>query len=293
MLVSRQVKIFLKTTKMSHQETKEKLSKAKTRIQDLKESQQRKFDELSKYQSEILEDIIAKLSKYFKSEETVKQFCEWSPDEAPEVKETWQLTKDEVLKCISKRTQQFVQNWEDETQEFATAQASLTTFCRKNYVIMEEAIHQVEENVFLDADEDATHSREKARKVSKDSAPIWLRQGLAPVIIGSPLKTLGLLKTVKKKFHYKGKRERYQEDPSAYMSKRSKKCLAMIGTQDRLLPLINEQLEDAIHCLIRLKDKMPKQLNVTTGFIKSYLTMTEVRPWFAKPTNLWLWRQNS
>ena len=240
-------------------------------MQELQESQQRKFDELSKYQSEILEDIIAKLSEYFKSEETVKQFCEWSPDEAPEVKETWQLTKDEVLKCISKRTQQFVQSWEDETQEFATAQASLTTFCCKNYVIMEEAIHQVEENVFLDADEDATHSREKARKVSKDSAPIWLRQGLAPVIVGSPLKTLGLLKTVKKKFHYKGKRERYQEDPSAYMSKRSKKCLAMIGTKDRLLPLINEQLEDAIQCLIRLKDKMPKQLECNDRFYQKLL----------------------
>ena len=271
MRVSHQVKIFLKTTKLSLQETKEKISKAKRRMQELQESQQRKFDELSKYQSEILEDIIAKLSEYFKSEETVKQFCEWSPDEAPEVKETWQLTKDEVLKCISKRTQQFVQNWEDETQEFATAQASLTTFCCKNYVIMEEAIHQVEENVFLDADEDATHSREKARKVSKDSAPIWLRQGLAPVIIGSPLKTLGLLKTVKKKFHYKGKRERYQEDPSAYMSKRSKKCLAMIGTKDRLLPLINEQLEDAIHCLIRLKDKMPKQLECNDRFYQKLL----------------------
>ena len=67
-------------------------------MQELQESQQRKFDELSKYQSEILEDIIAKLSEHFKSEETVKQLCEWSPDEAPEVKETWQLTKDEVLK---------------------------------------------------------------------------------------------------------------------------------------------------------------------------------------------------
>ena len=271
MLVSRQVKIFLKTTKMSHQETKEKLSKAKTRIQDLKESQQRKFDELSKYQSEILEDIIAKLSKYFKSEETVKQFGEWSPDEAPEVKETWLLTKDEVLKCISKRAQQFVQNWEDETHEFASAQVSLAEFCCKNYVFMEEAIHQVEENVFLDADEDATHSREKARKVSKDSAPIWLRQGLAPVIVGSPLKTLGLLKTVKKKLHYKGKRERYQEDPSAYMSKRSKKCLAMIGTQDRLLPLINEQLKDAVQCLKQLKDKMPKLLECNDKFYQKLL----------------------
>ena len=269
--VSRQVKIFLKTSKLSHQETKEKISTVKRRLQELQEPQERKFDELSKYQSEILKHIITKLSDYFQSEETVKQFCEWSPNEAPEVKETWQQTKDEVLKCISKRTQQFVQNWEDETNEFARAQVSLANFCRKHYVVMEEAIQQVEKDVFLDADENAIHSRAKERQVSKDSAPMWLRQGLAPVIVGSPLKTLGLLKTVKKKFHYKGKRERYQKDPSAYMSKRSKKCLAMIGTEDRLLPLINEQLEDAVQGLKQLKDKLPKLLECNDKFYQKLL----------------------
>ena len=250
-------------------------------MQELQESQQRKFDELSKYQSEILEDIIAKLSEYFKSEETVDNFCKWSPNEAPKVKETWQLTKDEVLKCISKRTQQFVQKWEDETHEFASAQVSLAKFCCEKYDIMEGEIQQVGEYVFLDADDidvttqdenaTQTHSQAKSRKVSKGSAPMWLRQGLAPVIVGSPIKTLGLYKTVKKTFHYKGKREKYKEDPSAYMSKRSKKCLAVIGTEGRLLPLINEQLEDAVQCLKQLKDKMPRLLECDNRFYQKLL----------------------
>ena len=267
---SRQVTISLKTTKLSHQETKERISKVQRRIKELQESQQRKFDELSQHQSEILAGIIAKLSEYFKSEGMVKQFCYWSPNEAPEVKETWQLTKDEVLKCISKRTQQLIQNWEDETHEFASAQDSLTKFCCKKYDIIEAEIQKVGEQVLLDVDdiditqdedETQTHSRAKSRKVAKGSAPTtWLRQGLAPVTVGSPIKTLGLFKTVKKKFHYKGKRKRYQEDPSGYMSKRSKKCLAVISTQDRLLPFINEQLKDAVQCLKQIKEKMLKLL---------------------------------
>ena len=155
-------------------------------MEELKESQQRKFDELSKYQSEILTDIIAKLAEYLKSEETVKKFCEWSPDEAPEVKETWQKTKDEVLKCISKRTQQFVQNWEDETHEFANAQNSLAKFCCEKYDIMEKEILQVGEYVLFGADdaditqeEDATEttSRAKSRKVTEDTTPIWFSKG--------------------------------------------------------------------------------------------------------------------
>ena len=149
MLVSRQVKMFLKTTKLSHQETKGKISKVQRRIQELQESQQCKFDELSKYQSEILEDIIAKLSEYFKSDETVKKFCKWSLNEAPKVKETWQQTKDEVLKCISKRTQQFIQKWEYETHEFATAQVSPAKFCFEKYDIMEEEIFFKWENTYF------------------------------------------------------------------------------------------------------------------------------------------------
>ena len=282
--------MFLKTTKLSHQETKGKISKLQRRMQELQESQERKFDELSKYQSEILEDIIAKLSEYFTSEETVKKFCKWSPNEVPEIKETWKQTKDEVLKCISKRTQQFIQKWEDETHEFASAQVSLAKFCCEKYDIMEGEIYQVGEYVFLDADdidvtldENATQTRSQARsrKVSKGIAPMWLRQGLAPVIVGSPLKTLGLLKTVKKKLHYKGKREKYQEDPSAYMSKRSKKCLTMISTKDRLLPLISEQLKDAVQCLKELKDKMPKLLECDNKFYQTLLvddrSKTEIR----------------
>ena len=134
---------------------------------------------------------------------------------------------------------------------------------------MEKEILQVGEYVLFGADdaditqeEDATEttSRAKSRKVTEDTTPIWFRQGLAPVVVGSPIKTLGLFKTVKKTFHYRGKRERYQEDPSAYMSKRSEKCLALIGNQDRLLPFIQEQLKDAVQCLRKIKYKIPKLL---------------------------------
>ena len=42
------------------------------------------------------------------------------------------------------------------------------------------------------------------------------------------------------------------------MSKRSRKCLKVISTRDRSLPFINEQLEDAVLYLGRIKERIPK-----------------------------------
>ena len=99
--------------------------------------------------------------------------------------------------------------------------------------------------------------RSKARgRLKTITAPPWLRQGLAPVVVGSPL---SMLRTkLKKKLHYKTKLDRFRDDPCAYMSKRSRKCLKVISTRDRLLPFINEQLEDAVLYLGQIKKKIPK-----------------------------------
>ena len=200
-------------------------------MQELQESQQRKFDELSKFQSEILEDIITKLTEYLKSDEAVKKFCEWSSSEAPEVQATWKETKSEVLKCISKRAQQFTQSWEEETHAFAKAQDRLITHCCEKYDIMEKEIHQVEEYVFSDEVDTEVKQEEYAIrmrprtlsvlsrriKVITDALPSWHRQGIAPLVVRSSwsMSDLSL-----KKPNEKIKRQMYQDDPCGYMSRR-------------------------------------------------------------------------
>ena len=255
---------------MSRQETEEKIQRVMSRMKELQISQQRKFDELSEFQSKILYEIIVKLTVYFQSEDTAKQFCKWSCSEAPQAKATWQETKSEVLNCISQRTHQFVQDWEDEEHEFAKAQVSLTKHCCEKYLVMEEEIRQVEEE-FDDVEQESveqevpkheevtpTKSRAKSQRKFTETTPVWLRQGLASVVVDSSLGWFGA--KIKKKLHYKSKLERYADDPCDYMSRRSKKCLKVIATQDRLLPFINKQLEDAVQFLKQIKDSIPKLL---------------------------------
>ena len=261
MHVSRQIRIFLKSAKMSHQETEEQIKRVMSRMEGLKSSQERRFDELSQYQQQVFQEIVRKLAAHFKSEETIKRFCEWSTDEAPTALATWRETKSEALKCISERIHQFVQQWEDDKHEFKKAQDSLIQYCAEKYDVMAEEIYMVEDQGETEADvlnnEELTQSKSR-----KSTTPAWLRQGLASVVVGSSgaLSKLGKLAPKgKKKPHFTlSKLERYENSPCGYMSQRSRKCIDGLATQDRLLPFITEQLEDAVQFLRQIREKIPQ-----------------------------------
>ena len=172
---------------MSHKETEKKIKRVTSRMEELKISQERRFDDLSQHQLQTFQEILEKLVAHFKSEETINRFCDWSIDDVPAASTTWKETKSEALKYVSQRTHQFIQQWEDDEQEFAKAQVSLIQYCTEKYDVMAEESH-AEEQVFLDEseadislDEEVTQSKSR-----KSTAPIWLRQGLASVVVSSP-----------------------------------------------------------------------------------------------------------
>ena len=231
-----------------------------SRMEELKSSQERRFGELSQHQSQTIQDIIAKLAAHFKSEETIKKFCNWSTDKVPAAKTTWKETKSEALKYVSERTHQFVQQWEDDEHEFAKAQVSLIQYCIEKYDVMADEIHEVEEQAFRDESEaDVSQDEEVTQsKSQKITAPTWLRQGLASVVVSSPRVSSKLGAKLKRKIQDRIKLESYNDDSCSYMSKRSRKCLEVVATEDRLLPFINTQLEDAVQFLKQVKEKIPQ-----------------------------------
>ena len=231
-----------------------------SRMEELKSSQERRFGELSQHQSQTIQEIIAKLVAHFKSEETIKKFCNWSPDEVPAASTTWKETKSEVLKYVSERTHQFVQQWEDDEHEFAKAQVSLIQYCIEKYDVMADEIYKVEEQAFrAESEADVSQDQEVAQsKSQKSTAPTWLRQGLASVVVSSPRVFSEISAKIKRKFQHKTKLESYNDDPCSYMSKRSRKCLKVVATEDRLLPFITIQLEDAVQFLKQIKEKIPQ-----------------------------------
>ena len=250
--------MVLKLVAMSHKETAKKIKRVTSRMEELKVSQESKFDDLSQHQSQTIQELIAKLVAHFKSEETIKKFCDWSPDEVPAASTTWKETKSEALKYVSERTHQFVQQWEDDEHEFVKAQVSLIQYCTEKYDVMAEEIH-VEEQAFLDEseadifflDEEITQSKSR-----KSTAPTWLRQGLASVVVSSPRVFSKLGPKLLKMAQHITKLESYNDDPCSYMSKRSRKFLEVIATEERLIPFISTQLEDAARFLTQIKEKI-------------------------------------
>ncbi|XP_078380423.1 uncharacterized protein LOC144663376 [Oculina patagonica] len=264
---STQVRKLLKSTDMSRQEIEKRMKRVMDRMVELESSQDRIFDELSEYQLKVIKEIIEDLVIYFKSEETSNRFCKWSSGKVPDPRATWEETKSEVLKCISERAQQYVQEWEDEEHHFAKAQVALIKYFTEKYDIMEEEIRKVGEDVLFGEVEHESPTSEppkpamSRRNLSKKSidvtTPVWFRQGLASVVVGTPF--LGALtQKVKQSFQYKKKLERYKKDPFSYMEKRSIKCLKIIASEDRLLPFINGQSEDAVKFLVQIKSKIPR-----------------------------------
>ncbi|XP_078380448.1 uncharacterized protein LOC144663395 [Oculina patagonica] len=262
-----QVRTLLKSTDMSRQDIAKRMKRVTERMVELESSQDRIFVELSEYQLKVIKEIIGNLVIYFKAEETSNRFCNWSSCKVPDPRATWEETKSEVLKCISERAQQYVQEWEDEEHHFAKAQVALIKYFTEKYDIMEEEIRKVEEDaIFGEVDHESPSreppkpamSRKNLPKKSIDvTTPVLFRQGLASVVVGAPF--LGsLTQKVKQKFQYKKKLERYKKGPFSYMEKRSKKCLKIIASEDRLLPFISGQLEDAVKFLIQIKAKIPR-----------------------------------
>jgi len=252
---------------MSRQEIETRMKRVMDRMVELESSQNRIFDELSECQSQVIKEIIEKLASYFKSAEVSERFSKWSPSQVPQAGETWEETKSKVLKCISERAQKFVQEWEDKEHQFAKAQVALVKYCTEKYDIMEEEIQKVADVVLSDEEEEdrptrelssPSRSRNEMPKESIDvTTPVWLRQGLASVVIGAPF--IGALtQKVKQNIHSKKKLQSYINDPLLYMEKRSKKCLKIIAKEDRLLPFINGQLRDAVQFLTEIKTKIPR-----------------------------------
>ena len=163
--MSRQVCIKLKSARMSHQETEEKIKRLLSRMEELQNSQKRIFDELSEHQSKIFEDILEKLALHFNSEGTTSSFCDWSEEEVPKPLGTWRETKNEVLKYVSERTLQFIQRWENEENEFDRARVSLIQHCCKKYDIMEEEMCEVAEDFLSSTRRRATFHRMKVDKI--------------------------------------------------------------------------------------------------------------------------------
>ena len=245
-----------------------KMTEIKKRMEELQRLQNETIEELGENQKQLIWEITGKLAFHFKATGTSTRFCTWSPTEVPVPEATWEETEDKILRSISKRSHQFVQEWEDDEHEFAKAQDKIIKDLCENYNIMEEEIRKVEDEVlFVNGTAEVFQQKKRTsglRNIQErfqnvpivKKTPVWLRQGLAAVVIRSPLSKL--VSKLRERLDSPRKLKKYQTDQCAYMSERCKASLKVLSDQIHLLPFITEQLEDSVRVLNQIKEKIPK-----------------------------------
>ena len=267
--MSRQITLLIRSTTLSRMEKDGKMTEIKKRMEELQRLQNETIEELGEKQKQLIWEITGKLAFHFKATGTSTRFCTWSPTEVPVPEATWEETEDKILRSISKRSHQFVQEWEDDEHEFAKAQDKIIKDLCEKYNIMEEEIRKVEDEVlFVNGTAEVfqqkktyfwspKHPRERFQNVPiVKKTPVWLRQGLPSVVIRSLLSKL--VSKLRERLDSPRKLKKYQTDQCAYMSERCKASLKVLSDQIHLLPFITEQLEDSVRVLNQIKEKIPK-----------------------------------
>ena len=244
------------------------MKEIKERMEKLQRSQNETIEKLGENQKQLILEITGKLAFHFKATGTSTRFCKWSPTEVPVPEATWEETEDKILSSISKRSHQFVQEWEDDEHEFAKAQDKIIKDLCEKYNIMEEEIRKVEDEVlFVNGTAEVFQQKKRTsglRNIQErfqnvpivKKTPVWLRQGLASVVIRSSLSKR--VSKFKERLDFPSKLKKYQTDQCAYMSERCKASLKVLSDRTHLLPFITEQLEDSVQILSQIKEKIPK-----------------------------------
>lgn len=245
-----------------------KMTEIKKRMEELQRSQNETIEELGKYQTQLIWEITGKLAFHFKATGTSTRFCKWSPSEVPVPEATWEATEDKILRSISKRSHQFVQEWEDDEHEFAKAQDKIIKDLCEKYSIMEEEIRKVEDEVlFVNGTAEVFQQEKRTAGLQNiperfqnipiaNETPVWFGQGLASVVIRSPFSNL--VSKLMEKLDFTRKLKKYQSDQCAYMSERCKASHEVLSHQEHLLPFMKEQLKDSVRVLNQIKEKIPK-----------------------------------
>ena len=266
--MSRQITLLIGSTTLSRKKKDEKMKEIKKRMEELQRSQNETIEKLGENQKQLILEITGKLAFHFKATGTSTRFCKWSPTEVPVPEATWEETEDKILSSISKRSHQFVQEWEDDEHEFAKAQDKIIKDLGEKYNIMEEEIRKVEDEVlFVNGTAEVFQQKKRTsglRNIQErfqnvpivKKTPVWLRQGLASVVIRSSLSKR--VSKFKERLDFPSKLKKYQTDQCAYMSERCKASLKVLSDRTHLLPFITEQLEDSVRVLNQIKEKIPK-----------------------------------
>ena len=231
------------------------------------ETQQNKvMEELTEYLSKGVNLALTQLSKYLSSEDAKKRFTSWTLDDAPKAEMSWEATDNQIMKTLSRRLRDIIEQWEEDNKVFSNARESLLKHFQQRYNFVEEQLrnlhsvviadHDIADNVGGHGASNTNSSLTVAQKVVVGvTSPIWIPLSLVALVIGAPV--VGI-KALKEKLQDRKKLNKYKEDKCAFMTKESAQYLDAANNEFVLRKFVIEQLREAQLCLQRIKARIPE-----------------------------------
>ena len=217
--------------------------------------------DLNRYLKNRVDDAMQKLSDYLSSEEVTARFTSWTLDEVPKVESSWKETENEIMKVLSRRLQELIEQWNEDNQVFTSARESLVQYFQQQYKYVDEQLRDLQSAVTSDhvhvlqnvpLDEELTVGKKIILGVT---SPIWLPLGLVTLLIGAP--AVGFM-VIKERLEDTMKIKKYEADKCAFIAKLSAQYLHEANKKDCLQTFVKEQLEDAKLCLKQIEARIPE-----------------------------------
>lgn len=129
---------------LERKEVEEKMKQITGRLNSLEKNQEKTMKQLRKDFDKKVEETAQKLNEHLTSEQLIKHFVSWSKEKAPEGKSSWQETEEDINRALFSRLKEVIQTWEEETNVFRSARASLIESFEKHYIEVTDQLRNVE-----------------------------------------------------------------------------------------------------------------------------------------------------
>ena len=255
----------MKNASRDREKVHRKITEILTRLMVIEARESKVVEELNKYLKDRVDGAMWKLDNYLSSEEVKVRFTSWTLDEVPKVESSWEVTENEIMKLLSRRLREIIEQWEEDNQVFTSARESLVRHFQQRYKFVEEQLQNLQTAVTSDhvhvpqnvhLDEELTVGDKVIIGVT---SPIWLPLtlglGVVAFVIGAPI--VGVM-AIKEKMDDRKKIRKYEADKCAFMAKLSAEYLDEAKNEVSLQTFVREQLEDAKLCLKQIEARIPE-----------------------------------
>ena len=230
----------------------------------LEEKQSEVVADLHRELKKIVNEAFRELKKYLSSKEVRSRFTSWTLDEVPKSEDTWVLTRLQIDKALSRRFQEFIEQWEEDNKVFANGRESLVQHFQSRYNFVEGQLRNLLSAIIADKKDVPENLTElsgslftlRQKVIIGVTSPIWVPLGIvAGLVIAIPV--LGII-AIKGDWEDIKKLPTYKKDKCAFMSETSEDYLDEVIEEKELKPFVEEQMKEAQVCLQQIQARLPE-----------------------------------